>query len=116
MDDLFDSGPKQLGFDMGDSTPVRALEPDRDVIRAELEAILATAQAAIDALPWDERTFRYHKVVFPQMARWLSDDQRNQLCFDFAREVARLERELAVLKDSTSVPPRDEVLALLEKR
>jgi uncharacterized integral membrane protein len=32
------------------------------------------------------------------------------------REVARLERELAVLKDSTSVPPQDEVLALLEKR
>lgn len=33
-----------------------------------------------------------------------------------AREVARLERELAVLKDSSSVPPKDEVLALLEKR
>jgi uncharacterized integral membrane protein len=30
------------------------------------------------------------------------------------REVARLERELAVLKDSTSVPPKDEVLALLD--
>jgi lipopolysaccharide assembly protein A len=33
-----------------------------------------------------------------------------------SREVARLERELAVLKDSTSVPPQDDVLALLEKR
>lgn len=33
-----------------------------------------------------------------------------------AREVSRLERELAVLRDSTSVPPQDEVLALLEKR
>ena len=33
-----------------------------------------------------------------------------------AREVARLERELAVLKDSASVPPKDDVLALLEKR
>lgn len=33
-----------------------------------------------------------------------------------SREVARLERELAVLRDSTSVPPKDEVLALLEKR
>ncbi len=32
-----------------------------------------------------------------------------------AREVARLERELAVLKDSASVP-KDDVLALLEKR
>ena len=33
-----------------------------------------------------------------------------------AREVTRLERELAVLKDATSVPPKDDVLALLEKR
>ncbi len=33
-----------------------------------------------------------------------------------SREVVRLERELAVLKDSTSVPPQDDVLALLEKR
>ncbi|WP_128515808.1 LapA family protein [Tabrizicola thermarum] len=32
------------------------------------------------------------------------------------REVARLERELAVLKDATSVPQQDEVLALLDKR
>lgn len=30
------------------------------------------------------------------------------------REVARLERELAVLKDSHSVPPQDEVLAILD--
>ncbi|KAF0115029.1 MAG: phosphoribosylanthranilate isomerase-like protein [Rhodobacteraceae bacterium] len=33
-----------------------------------------------------------------------------------SREVTRLERELAVLKDATSVPPKDDVLALLEKR
>ena len=33
-----------------------------------------------------------------------------------SREVTRLERELAVLKDSSSVPPKDEVLALLDKR
>lgn len=33
-----------------------------------------------------------------------------------SREVTRLERELAVLKDSTSLPPKDEVLALLERR
>jgi hypothetical protein len=31
------------------------------------------------------------------------------------REVARLERELAVLKDSHSIPPKDEVLAILDR-
>jgi putative membrane protein len=33
-----------------------------------------------------------------------------------AREVARLERELAAMKDANSVAPQDDVLALLEKR
>jgi uncharacterized integral membrane protein len=32
-----------------------------------------------------------------------------------AREVDRLERELAVMRDATSVPPKDEVLALLDR-
>lgn len=31
------------------------------------------------------------------------------------KAVARLERELAVLKDSNSIPPKDEVLAILEE-
>ena len=33
-----------------------------------------------------------------------------------SREVTRLERELAVLRDARSVPEKDDVLALLEKR
>jgi len=32
-----------------------------------------------------------------------------------SREVARLERELAVMKDASAVPQQDDVLALLEK-
>lgn len=32
-----------------------------------------------------------------------------------ARKVGQLERELAVLKDSHSIPPQDEVLAILEE-
>ena len=60
-------------------------------MRAELTAILRTARAATDEAPWDERTFLYHKVVFPQMAQWLPDAERDQLCFEFAREVQRIE-------------------------
>jgi hypothetical protein len=30
--------------------------------------------------------------------------------------VSRLERELAVMRDSASTPPKDEVLALLERK
>lgn len=47
---------------------------------------------------------------------WFREHGHRATAAQKAREVARLERELAVLKDATSVPPQDEVLALLEKR
>jgi putative membrane protein len=47
---------------------------------------------------------------------WFREHGHRATASQKSREVARLERELAVLKDSTSVPPQDEVLALLEKR
>ena len=47
---------------------------------------------------------------------WFREHGHRATAAQKAREVVRLERELAVLKDSTSVPPKDEVLALLEKR
>jgi predicted protein tyrosine phosphatase len=68
---------------------------DPDEVRAELVEILATARAARDAAPWDRRTHRYHQVVFPQMARWLPDEEAAQLCFEFARELERIEALLA---------------------
>jgi hypothetical protein len=68
---------------------------DPDEVRAELIEILAIARAARDAAPWDRRTQRYHRVVFPQMARWLPDEEAAQLCFEFARELDRIETLLA---------------------
>jgi uncharacterized integral membrane protein len=47
---------------------------------------------------------------------WFREHGHRATASQKSREVARLERELAVLKDATSVPPKDEVLALLEKR
>ena len=47
---------------------------------------------------------------------WFREHGHRATASQKAREVARLERELAVLKDSTSTPPQDEVLALLDKR
>jgi uncharacterized integral membrane protein len=47
---------------------------------------------------------------------WFREHGHRATASQKSREVTRLERELAVLKDSTSVPPQDEVLALLEKR
>ena len=92
---LFGFGPKQLGFDLGDSPKAQCYEPDRDEVRRELNDVLAAAKGAVAECPWDERTFAYHKVVFPQMANWLPEDERDQLRFDFAQEVARIELLIA---------------------
>jgi hypothetical protein len=92
---LFGFGPSQLGFDLGDAPKPKDYEPDREEVRQELHEILAQARAAVDDCPWDERTFKYHKVVFPQMANWLPPEERDQLRFDFMQEVERIERLLA---------------------
>lgn len=47
---------------------------------------------------------------------WFREHGHRATAAQKAREVARLERELAVLRDSRSVPPQDDVLALLDKR
>lgn len=47
---------------------------------------------------------------------WFREHGHRAAASQKTREVAKLERELAVLRDATSVPPKDDVLALLEKR
>jgi hypothetical protein len=95
MEEHFNSSSAQMGFDLGDTAPSKSHEPDPNEIRQELNEILAEARAATDDSPWDERTFKYHKVVFPQMANWLPADERDQLRFEFAQEVERIELLLA---------------------
>lgn len=68
---------------------------DPDDVRMELLQILALAKAAQDEAPWDRRTHHYHEVVFPQMANWLPEEEAEQLCFEFARELERIEALLA---------------------
>jgi hypothetical protein len=67
--------------------------PDPDRVRQRLHRVLETARAAPD-VPWPEKKQRVWTIVFPNMAKWLPDDERDQLCFEFAREIERL-REAA---------------------
>ena len=90
--DLF--GPSQLGLGLEDTRP-DPTKVDPEEIRMELRALLALAQSAVDEAPWDRRTHHYHQVVFPQMANWLPDDEAEQLCFEFAKELERIEALLA---------------------
>ncbi len=45
---------------------------------------------------------------------WVRERKHRSTASRKSREVARLERELAVMKDSTSIP-KDDVLAILDK-
>jgi lipopolysaccharide assembly protein A len=46
---------------------------------------------------------------------WLREHRHRVEASVKGREVTRLERELAVLKDSTSTPAKDDILALLDQ-
>jgi hypothetical protein len=83
-------GPAQLGLGLEDTRP-DPTHIDPQEVREELNAILAIARAARDAAPWDMRTHRYHKVVFPQMTNWLPDDEAAQLKLAFMAELDRIE-------------------------
>lgn len=87
-------GPKQLGLGLEDTRPDPTYV-DPNEVREELRALLALAKSALDVAPWDRRTHRYHQVVFPQMANWLPEDEADQLRFEFARELERIETLLA---------------------
>jgi hypothetical protein len=95
MDDLPYDPEGQLGLDLEDNARPQTYAPDLAEIREDLDAILSAARGVTAEAPWDERTYRYNKVVFPQMARWLPDEEAAQLCFAFAREIARIETLMA---------------------
>ncbi|MFW2351557.1 hypothetical protein [Qipengyuania sp.] len=63
--------------------------PDPNRVRRRLHGILETARAAPD-VPWPEKKQRVWRIVFPNMAKWLPDDEADQLCFEFAQEMERL--------------------------
>lgn len=86
--DLFGPEPEADLFDETWTPPVTRADPDK--VRAELLAILAKARAA-STLPWDGRTTRYWRTVFPQMADWLPEEEAAQLRFAFEDEMKRLE-------------------------
>jgi hypothetical protein len=86
--DLFGPDPQAELFDEDAPTPVYRADPDE--VRAELLQILAEARAA-KTLPWAPGKAALYRTVFPQMANWLPDDEANQLRFEFASELARLD-------------------------
>lgn len=93
--DLFGHGPTQRSlFGPGEDrmqAPRQPTVPDPETVRARLRSILAKARSA-EKMPWSERDVRMWQTVFPNMTKWLPDDEADQLRFEFAQEMERLSR------------------------
>jgi hypothetical protein len=85
--DLFQSGDDS---DASDERETATYYPDPEVVRAELNRILAEARAA-QAMPWDVKQAALYRLIFPQMSNALPADEGAQLRFEFETELVRLE-------------------------
>jgi hypothetical protein len=92
--DLFGHSPAQGSlFGEGEDRmqpPPQSFLPDPETIRQRLTLLLERARSA-EKMPWSERDARMWQTVFPNMANWLPDDEAEQLRFEFAREMERLQ-------------------------
>ncbi len=93
--DLFGNEPAQGSlFGAGENrmqAPRQSTLPDPEKVRRRLNALLDKARNA-DSMPWPERDARMWQTVFPNMSKWLPEDEAEQLRFDFAREIERLKQ------------------------
>ena len=93
--DLFGHAPAQgslfgSGQDRMQAPRQRTL-PDPEDIRRRLNALLEKARSA-DKMPWSERDARMWQTVFPNMAKWLPDEEADELRFEFAQQMERLRK------------------------
>lgn len=93
--DLFGQGSKQHSlFGPGEDrmqAPRQPTVPDPDTVRVRLRTVLEKARAA-ETMPWSERDVRMWQTVFPNMTKWLPEDEAAQLRFEFDQEIERLSR------------------------
>ncbi len=91
--DLFGYAPAQGSlFGPGEDrlqAPAQRYVPDPEKVRQRLRLLLEKARSA-ETMPWSERDARMWQSVFPNMANWLPEQEAEQLRFEFAREMKRL--------------------------
>jgi len=91
--DLFGQSPAQGSlFGVGDDrmqAPRERSLPNPENIRRRLRLLIEKVRSA-EKMPWSERDARMWQTVFPNMAKWLPDEEADQLRFEFAQEMRRL--------------------------
>jgi hypothetical protein len=89
--DLFGFGRPQADlFAEERARNVKTVSANPDGVRARLHKMLMEAKEAGSLSPWDERTTRLYRIIFPQMTKWLPEAEAEQLCSEFQNELERL--------------------------
>jgi len=65
--------------------------PTAEDVRPELIEVLDRLRGS-ETMPLSPKDVRFWRTVFPQMSRWLPDDERVAMCAAFAAELSRLEK------------------------
>jgi len=89
---------EQLGFDLGGGNRTRTTDTlfAPEDIREDALALIADARAVTADAPWGPTELHDRRVEFPLLVSWIPDEaERAQLCFDFFRELDRIEQLLA---------------------
>lgn len=93
--DLFGNGPVQESLFGPGENRLQAQRPssipDPEAVRLRLRDLLEKARSA-EKMPWSERDARMWQTVFPNMAKWLPQEEADQLRFEFSQEMERLQR------------------------
>ncbi len=88
--DLFRKEAEQVDLFSASAEPKRtSSQVTQEEVRAKMLLMLEQARTATQ-MPWDERTARVKEVIFPQMAKWLPNDEANQLMLEFKQAFERL--------------------------
>jgi len=91
QNDLFGYSPAQ-GSLFGEGRmqePEQSTIPNPEDIRRRLNTLIAKVRAA-EEMPWSQKDARMWQTVFPNMAKWLPEEEAEQLRFEFSREMERL--------------------------
>lgn len=76
--------------DMFGPPPQQSYAPSLATVRAEIKKVLDKAQIAKD-MPWTPKEVAFWKTVFPQMTRWLPEEEGAKLRAAFMFEITRME-------------------------
>jgi hypothetical protein len=80
--------------------PAPVYRPDPAKVRSRLHKILGEARAA-RTFPWEPTQLSLYRTIFPQMTRFLPDEEGARLRLEFEAELARL-----AITEATREPPR----------